>query len=172
MTIHFDARAGLAARPYTVQIAGRVYSIPAAPAAVWLDAWADYGASGVLIGLVTDPIARYRITAAVLNGETTGDQVAEASRRLWAAAAGVPWWTGERIAMYSVSWSGAGGEMWTQGLRPDAVPLAAWLACAYRFVVACTKKDNLPALEASLTLPPAGYDTGELPASIGEFFTP
>ena len=172
MTIHFEPLAGLSARPYTVAVAGQTFTVAAAPASVWLDAWARYEAAGVLVGLVTDPIIRYRITAAVINGETTGDKVAEASRRLWAAAAGVPWWTADRLAAYSLSWSGAGGELWTQGVRPDATPLAAWLACTYRLVAGSTKKEGQAALEASLTLPPAGYDTGELPASIGEFFTP
>lgn len=170
----FDPLAGLETRPYRVAVAGHLITVPAATASTWLVAWGEYGAAGVLFGMLDNPTDRYRLTSAVMNGDATGDQVAAASRTLFATAAGTAprWWLAERLAMYSVSWSGVGGEMLSQGLRPAELPLGAWLACAYRVLVTCTKKEDWPGLEASLVLPPAGYDTQQLPSRMGEFFTP
>jgi hypothetical protein len=35
-----------------------------------------------------------------------------------------------------------------------------------------TPKEERPALDGSLMMPPDGYDTGELPQDVNEFFTP
>lgn len=170
--IGFDPRAGLALRPFTVHLGGDRYHIRSASAAVWLEAWASGGVTGVLRAMLHDKAEQYRFYRALSKGEISLAEVHEASRRLFAAAAGCDeWWVADRLALQSVTWAGVGGELYTQGLRPDAVPLTVWLAVTYRVMILSVKAEERTVLEGSLQLPPDGYDTGE-PAPLSEIFTP
>lgn len=169
--IRFDPRAGLSIRPLTVALGDDRYHIRAAPASVWLEAWAAHGATGVMRAMVHDKAEQYRYYRALSKGEISLVDAHEASRRLFAAAAGCEWWIADRLALQSVVWPGVGGELYMNGMRPGDVPLAVWLATAYRIIVLSTKAEDRAALEGSLELPPDGYDTGE-PATLDEIFTP
>lgn len=169
--IGFNPRAGLAIRPLTVALGGTRYHVRAAPAAVWLEAWAGAGTVGLLRAMLHDKGEQYEFYRALSKGHIDLAAVHEASRRLFASAAGCDWWVAERLAMQSVAWAGVGGELYTQGLRPGEVPLAVWLAAAYRVMMLSVRGEERTALEGSLQLPPDGYDTGE-PAALEEIFTP
>lgn len=169
--ITFDPLAGLAARALAVQLAGYRYEIRAASARVWLETWAHVGAGRVMAAMITDPVDSYRYYSDLSTGRARPESALEASRRLWGAAAGVDWWVADNLALQAVNWAGVGGELYAQGLRPDEVPLAVWLAGAYRVVMTSVKPSERAVVEGSLALPPDGYDTGELPRSISEFFT-
>ena len=171
MTIVFDPRAGLALRPITVQLAGYRYEIRAAAAEVWLEAWVTGGAGRVMAAMITHPADRYRYYSDLSTGRLRPESALEGSRRLFGQAAGCEWWVADNLALHAVNWSGVGGELYTQGLRPSTVPLGVWLAGAYRVVMASVKPDDRAAVEASLAMPPAGYHTGELPRSIDQFIT-
>lgn len=168
--IGFDPLAGLVDRQLTVALAGHTYTIAPAPAAVWLQSWAQYGVDR-LMGDRLDTGDRYRYYSDVVKGRCTAAMAAEASRRLFGRAAGCDWWVADRLALQSVAWAGVGGELYAQGLRPDSVPLVVWLGCTYRVLMAAANRKDRAVLESSLTLPPDGYDTGELPNSIDEIFT-
>jgi hypothetical protein len=169
--IVFEPQAGLALRPITVQLAGHPYVIRAAPADVWLDAWVSYGVGRVMAAMLTDTADRYRYYSDMASGRLRPESALEASRKVWGHAAGCDWWVADNLALHAVNWTGVGGELWSQGLRPSTVPLAVWLAGAYRVVMASVKRDDRAAVEASLAMPPAGYDTGELPRSIDQFIS-
>lgn len=169
--IGFDPLAGLTPRPITIAVAGERFTIRAALADVWLDAWARHHIGhlmGAMLSTKTDEYRWHRIAAR--NPERIESR-AEASRRLFGKAAGCEWWVADKLALHSVSWAGVGGELYAQGLRPAEVPLAVWLASTYRIMMASAPKEERSAIEGSLMLPPAGYDTGELP-EVDEIFTP
>jgi hypothetical protein len=169
--IVFDPRAGLGLRPVTVQLAGHRYQVRAAPAEVWLEVWAMQGVGRVLPGMLTDPVDRYRYYSDLSTGRMRPASALEASRLLWGQAAGCDWWVADNLALQAVNWTGVGGELYAQGLRPASVPLGVWLASAYRVLMASVKPDERPVVEGSLAMPPDGYDTGELPSSIDQFIT-
>lgn len=169
--IVFDPRAGLALRPITVQLAGHRYDIRAAPADVWLEAWVSYGVGRMLPAMLTDATEAYRYYSDLSAGRLRPASALEASRLLWGRAAGCDWWVADNLALHAVNWTGTGGELYAQGLRPSTVPLGVWLAGAYRVVMASVKPNDRAAVEASLAMPPAGYDTGELPRSIDQFIS-
>lgn len=169
--IIFDPVAGLGTRPLTVRLASHPYQIRAAPAQVWLEAWARVGVGRVMAAMITDPKDAYRYYSDMSSGRVRPDSALEASRQLWGRAAGVDWWVADNLALHAVNWGGVGGELYAQGLRPASVPLAVWLAGAYRVIMASVKRDERAAVEASMALPPDGYDTGELPRSISEFIS-
>lgn len=169
--IVFDPLAGLGVRPVTVLLAGYRYEIRAASAQVWLQAWATVGADRLMPAMITDPVDAYRYYTDLATGRTRRASALQASRLMWGKAAGVDWWIADNLAVQAVNWAGIGGELYAQGLRPDTVPLAVWLAAAYRVVMASVKPGDRAVVEASLALPPDGYDTGELPRSISDFFS-
>ncbi len=169
--IPFDPRAGLGLRPVTVQLAGHRYEIRAAPAEVWLEAWVSYGVGRVMPAMLTDAGDRYRYYSDLSTGRMRPESALEASRRVWGEAAGCDWWVADNLALHAVNWSGVGGELWAQGLRPSTVPLGVWLASAYRVIMSSQKPEDRAAIEASLALPPAGYHSGELPQRIDQFIT-
>jgi hypothetical protein len=171
--VAFASLAGLTPpRPITVKFDGHVYRIRGAMADVWLEAWATWSVDRVMVAMLDGKADEYRYFRSMSRGADGAAAAIEASRRLFGHAAGTDWWTADRLAFQSVGWAGVGGELYSQGLRPPEVPLAVWLAGAFRVLMLSTPKDERPAVEGSLMMPPDGYDTGELPQDASEFFTP
>jgi hypothetical protein len=171
--IGFSPLAGLTPpRPITVKLDGTVYTIRGAMADVWLEGWAQWGVDRVMLAMLEGKADEYRYFRSMSRGPDGAAAAIEASRRLFGQAAGVEWWTADRLAFQSVGWAGVGGELYSQGLRPADVPLAVWLAGALRVLMLSTPKESRAAVEGSLMMPPDGYDTGELPQDASEFFTP
>lgn len=171
--IGFAALAGLTPpRPITVKFDDHVYRIRGAMADVWLEGWAQWSVDRVMLAMLDGKADEYRYYRSMSRGPEGAARAIEASRRLFGQAAGTDWWTADRLAFQSVGWAGIGGELYSQGLRPAEVPLAVWLAGAFRVLMLSTPKEGRPAVEGSLMMPPDGYDTGELPQDASEFFTP
>lgn len=171
--VGFSPLAGLTPpRPITVKFDGHIYRIRGAMADVWLEAWAQWGVDRVILSMLDGKADEYRYFRSMSKGPEGAANAIEASRRLFGQAAGTQWWTADRLAFQSVGWAGVGGELYSQGLRPAEVPLAVWLAGAFRVLILSTPKEGRPAVEGSLMMPPDGYDTGELPSDASEFFTP
>jgi hypothetical protein len=190
LTCVFDPLPGIDPVPITVRIAGRVYTAPARTAgdwftvlkrAGWLSRWRiipdsehdprGIGAAAVMaVCLDGDPGGAYRLRVAIDDGDVSASAVADAGRRLFAKAAGAPWWVAERVAIQSVAWTGVGAELYMKGMRPD-VPLPVWLGAAYRTWMSLLDDKARKAADDALSLPPSGYDSDEpLPASLEELF--
>lgn len=191
LALTFEPWHGIAPSPITAMIAGRRYTMPAMNAGEWFEAMGSIGwlkrwrfqphaehdpdglGAAMLIELMCEGAAdAYRLSVAVDDGRVTARQLADAARRVWERAAGVPWYTAERIATQSVSWSGIGGALYLTGLRLD-VPLPVWLGGAYRTWMSLVDDKERSFADAALTLPPAGYDSEDvqLASSLDELFT-
>jgi hypothetical protein len=169
--IGFVPLAGLTPRPITVAIAGERFTVRAALADVWLQTWARHGLAHLMSGMLGSKTDEYRWYRLMARDPERAAAMTEASRLLFGRAAGCDWWVADRLAAQSVAWAGVGGELYAQGLRPAEVPLGVWLAAAYRVMILSAPKADRAAVEGSLALPPAGYDTGELP-ELEDIFTP
>lgn len=189
LTTVFEPWQGIDPTPITARVAGRAYTAPAMNAAEWFAAmqragwlkrWrlipdrehdpSGIGAAAMFDLMCASAADAYRLSVAVDDGKVTAEQLAKAARKVFAKAAGVPWWVAERIAVQSVSWSGIGGLLYTSGLRPT-VPLPVWLGAAYRTWMSNVEDDARGPADAALALPPSGYDTEVKPAaSIDELF--
>lgn len=171
--VGFSPLAGLSPpRPTTVQFDGHIYRIRGAMADVWLEAWARWSVERVMLAMLDSKTDEYRYYRSMSRGAEGAAAAMEASRRLFGHAAGTDWWVADRLAFQSVGWAGVGGELYSQGLRPAEVPLAVWLAGAFRVLMLSAPKESRAAVEGSLMMLPDGYDTGELPSDTSEFFTP
>lgn len=169
--IGFAALPGLAPRPLTVAVAGERFTIRPALADIWLHAWARHGLAHLMAGMLGSKTDEYRWYRLMGRSPERAAAMTDASRRLFGAAAGCEWWVADRLAVQSTAWAGVGGELYAQGLRPAEVPLTVWTAAAYRVMILAAPREDRPAIEGSLQLPPAGYDTGELP-ELEDIFTP
>lgn len=190
LSLTFEPWHGIDPSPITVNVAGRVYTMPAMDTAGWFAAMGRVGwlrhwrflphhehdpqglGAAVLFDLMcTSAADMYRLSLAVDDGHVSARHIADAARRVFERAAGCPWWAAERIAAQSVSWSGIGGALYLTGLRPD-VPLPVWLGAAYRTWMSLVNDDERSFADAALTLPPPGYDSQDVPlaASIHELF--
>jgi hypothetical protein len=169
--IGFAILAGLEPRPITIVVAGERFTVRAALADVWLQAWARHGLAHLMGGMLSSKTDEYRWYRLMSRDPDRAAGMTTASRQLFGKAAGCEWWVAERLAIQSVTWTGVGGELYSQGLRPAEVPLAVWLASAYRVMMLAARKEDRAAIEGSLMLPPDGYDTGELP-ELEDIFTP
>lgn len=189
LTCVFEPWQGIDPAPITARVAGRRYTAPAMNAGEWFAAlqkvgwlrqWrftpdrefdpAGLGAAAMFELLCTGAADRYRLSLAVEDGHITGAQLAKAARAVFEKAAGVSWWTAERLAVQSVSWSGIGAALYTTGMRLN-VPLPVWLGAAYRTWMSLVDDDERAAADTALALPPAGYDAEvQLPTSIDELF--
>jgi hypothetical protein len=191
LALAFEPWHGINPAPITAMIAGRRYTMPAMNAGEWFTAMGGIGwlsrwrflphaehdpdglGAAMLIELMCAGAAdAYRLSVAVDDGRVSARDLAGAARRVFERAAGCPWWTAERIAMQSVSWSGIGGALYLSGLRPD-VPLPVWLGGAYRTWMSLVDDKERSFADTALTLPPPGYDSGDvqLASSIDELFT-
>lgn len=171
--VTFAPLAGLTPpRPITVKFDATVYTIRGAMADVWLQGWAQWSVDRVMLAMLEGKADEYRYFRSMSRGPEGAAAAIEASRRLFGQAAGTDWWTADRLAFQSLGWAGIGGELYSHGLRPAEVPLAVWLAGAFRVLMQSTPKESRAAVEGSLMMPPDGYDTGELPQDASEFFTP
>lgn len=190
LSLVFEPWHGITPAPIPATIAGRVYTMPAMDAAEWFRAMSRIGwlsrwrflpheehdphgiGPAALIELMcTGPADMYRLSVAVDDGRVTARELADAARAVFERAAGVPWWSAERLAAQSLSWSGIGGALYLSGLRPD-VPLPVWLGAAYRTWMGFVPDKERSFADAALTLPPSGYDPGnvQLAISIDELF--
>ena len=169
--IGFDPRAGLEPRPLTIAVGTERFTVRAALADVWLDAWARHGTAYVAPPMLASKHDEYRWYRLGSRDPERAAGMLDASRQVFGKAAGCEWWVAERLAVQSLNWAGFGGELYAQGLRPAEVPLAVWLAATYRVMLLAARKEDRAAIEGSLALPPAGYDTGELP-ELEDIFTP
>lgn len=190
LSLTFEPWHGIAPSPITAMIAGRRYTMPAMNAGEWFTAMGGIGwltrwrflphqehdpdglGAAMLIELMCSGAAdAYRLSVAVDDGRVTARQLADAARKVWERAAGVPWYTAERIATQSVAWSGIGGALYLAGMRLD-VPLPVWLGGAYRTWMSLVDDKERSFADAALSLPPSGYDSKDvqLASSIDELF--
>lgn len=190
LSLTFEPWHGIAPAPITAVIAGRRYTMPPMNAGEWFTAMGGIGwlsrwrflpheehdpdglGAAMLIELMCSGAAdAYRLSVAVDDGRVSARQLADAARRVFERAAGCPWWAAERIAAQSLSWAGIGGALYLSGLRPD-VPLPVWLGAAYRTWMSLVDDKERSLADATLTLPPSGYDSEDvqLASSIDELF--
>lgn len=152
--MQIEPAATLAQWAIDVDIAGETYTIPALPASEWLLAvlagsWLD-----ILPGLLSGEDGE-RIDELIVDGALTFDDLVGPARDALAAAAGTKWWTAARLGQAAVdSW--VAHELQLRGLDPARMPLAAFLAGAYRAATRASDEAKRMQLDMELDRPPKG----------------
>lgn len=142
-----------------VDVAGTLYTIPALPAVDWLTPIVDGSHFDIVPGLLSDEDGA-DVDDRLLAGTVTHVEIQAASRAAIAAAAGMKWWTAQRLAYAALS-TWVGGELLLRGVDPARVSLGGYLAAAYRAVTRSTNESQRNRIDMDLERPPAGLPPQE-----------
>jgi hypothetical protein len=166
-----DPLASLRMAPLIVALGGADYTIPAYPAARWLEVLlADkINLEAVFPGLAGLD-AELAVNQALASQRITQDELEEVIYEVLEAASGRRWWVALRLCGTLRShWEWAGGAMARNGLTPFDVPLAFWLDGAYatmihEMVSSAHEQEDLNRIAnwvQALTVPPASLARAE-----------
>ena len=147
--------ASLRAAPIDVQLGEWVYTIPALPAADWLEAVLK-GWGGVVPGMFAgnDEVA---VLADHLTGRVTGEEIEAAARGAAEEASGWRWWAIERLTAAVTQpdqWPSLHGGLLLRGVDPAAVPFGALLNALYALLTEHMKPEKRESFDFQLNAPP------------------
>lgn len=161
-----------ALRPVAVdiQLGEWEYTIPALPAARWIEAILDRDGMAIVPNLLGNDDRR-DIAHRWLVGELDADEIAKAARAAIGVAAGLPWWqavrfvataTGDRQRPVVL------GDFARRGVDLHRISLGAFCDAVYALAVANASEEERQRLDAELSVPPAGLDAEDLDALYDE----
>ena len=140
-----------------VELAGRTWVVPAAPAAAWFEAVLSSGACPVVPGMLT-PEDEEDMVDLILDGAIAAAELERANHDALGVASGWNWWEAERlIVSIAHDWKVVGGVLLQHGIRLADEPLGAVLAATYALATANMNREDRFAFEAALTAPPLGH---------------
>lgn len=177
-----DAGAALRPAPIEVELGPWIYTIPALPAADWIEAILDDDGGAIVPGLM-DPDTAHDVWREFLCGRIQREELEQAWRHAIGAASGQPWWQAARLVMSAVhgeAWPLVHGKLVMRGVDLDAISLGAFYNVVYRMGIESCKDDaERSQWEFSLTVPPpevpveealAEFDTaGDFLSAMGAF---
>lgn len=137
--------AGAALRPDVIEVTvGQwVYSIPALPAADWIEAILSEDGGAIVPGLF-DEEDQVDVWRAFVRGQVSPEELAEAWRHALSAAVGQPWWKASRLIMSATrpdAWPSIHGRLTEKGVRLDEVSIGAFWNVVY-FIGKSNCKDD------------------------------
>lgn len=166
-----DPLMSLRVAPIIVDFGGREHTIPAYPAARWLEVLLSpqVNLEALFPGLAGLD-AELDVNLALVDGRGTQDELEEIIYEVLQAASGRQWWVTLRLcAALRIHWEWVGGAMARSGLTPFDVPLAFWLDGAYATMIAQMAANAAEAKDLqriadwthALTVPPAAVVRAE-----------
>jgi hypothetical protein len=121
-------------RPFDAEIAvaGEWVTIPAAPAADWLELlMGDIELFAIFPGLCSEEDQDY-VDDCLRSGAVSVIDIENATLDLIEVASGRPWWVALRvIALYETAWGVLGADLIRRGIDTTRLSLAAWLDVAW-----------------------------------------
>lgn len=150
-----DGVASLRPCPVDVELGGWIYTIPALPAADWIEAVLS---GAIFPGLLRDRATERDVLQLLANDGATTDELVEANRAALEVAAGYPWWTADRLvrsAMHEKVRPVLLGSLFGDGLALRSLSLGAFCDAVYARAVAGLDDEKRGELDAELNLPPA-----------------
>lgn len=152
-----DPVAALRVWPVIVEVAGQTYTIPALPAADWIEAVLSTEAPLPIVPGLLDEADQEDVWDAISDAEVTPGEMVEINRAALEVAGGRRWWECDRLIRSSAEfWHIVGGELARLGIRVDQVPLAAVLNAIYVICVRNMDERERNKFDVDLRRPPLG----------------
>lgn len=154
--------------PTVLEVAGRTFPVPWAPAATWCAA-AQYPAT--LAAVMLDLQDRDVLTELYATDKVTMDEMTAAGRALLAEQSGWSWWQAERLISTSAK-PIVLGSLILAGVDAYRVSLAEWCAAVYALLAKNRDAKDMLKLDSELSTPPSPDlldewdDGGDDPAQI------
>lgn len=150
-----DALAALRLWAITVEVGDQEYTIPPRPAADWIIAVLTEDEIFPLMSLLEPDAYDDLKHRALILGEISLPEVAQASQDALEAVSGWRWWTAEMlIRSAAAEWRLISGEMTKRGLDPRTLPLGAWLNGLYAMATERLDANERAAFDMRLDRPP------------------
>lgn len=166
-----DPIASIVCSPIDVTLLGRAWTIPALPAAAWLqllmapdpDFW------DIIPGLLP-PEVDDALTEAMLDDKITFQEIFDLCTQTIEVAAGRPWWlTIKLVIIAKKSWEVVGGELAYRRIDPQVIPFGAWLDAVLLICVKGLSADKVTMFLSQLEMPPKGIEAPEIEMEMSEF---
>lgn len=146
-------------RPFAliVTLGGRDYTVPPLHASDWLSVLLeeDLDLSGIIPGLLGED-DQAELSDAVWRDEVTEEEIEEVCLDLIKETAGRDWWWVLHLLWSAASaWMVVYGRLVMQGVKPDELPLAAFLDALYLTCVQNMDKQQRSEFDRMLERPPA-----------------
>jgi hypothetical protein len=141
-----------------VDVGAHTYTIPAHPATVWMERIIEGTYDDIVPGMVAE--RGDDIDDELMAGTVQLAELTSAARAALAAAAGMKWWTAERMA-YLAANTWIAGELLLRGVDPQHLSLAAYLSAAYRAATRVLDTAKRAKLDMDLERPPTGVSPDE-----------
>ena len=164
-----DAGAALAPSEIEVELGRWIYTIPAHPSSVWVEAiLADDG--GAIVPGLMDEATAADVWRQFLLGNIAKEELNEGWRAALGAASGQPWWQCARLVMSAThqdAWPIVHGKLIMRGLQLEHISLGALYNALYFLLLEACKDDNdRAAFEFNLTSPPPEVSVEEALAEV------
>lgn len=156
----FDPMAPLGSWDIEVELIGRIWTIPAAPAATWAGPILANQAQFVIPEmLIEDPAP---IEDALYEGELSWVELEDAYHDAVESVAGCRWWEAQRLLGLALDWDGIGGELLLQGVLLEERTVAQVCVACWRSITRNAQQKELNQIRHEIEKPPPGVDYEEV----------
>lgn len=152
---NFDPLAPVGNWDIEVELAGKTWTVSAAPASEWLLVVLG-GQPEMLLEMIAEDTAP--IEDALYDGELSWDDLEAAHRETIESASGVRWWEAQRLLALALDWDGLGGELLLRGFRLEERSLAQTCAAAWRLATRSADDKDRNKILHEIEKPPPGVD--------------
>ncbi len=158
-----DPLASLRPWTLTVDVGGETYRLEPRNSADWLAVLLqeEIDLADILPGML-DEEGEERLGEALIEGLVSTDEIRECALEIIGTASGRDhWWTLNLTRSVMEVWTQVYGQLISQGVRFDQLPLGAALDAMYAVVASRMDKERLRSFDADLSRPPAGTPLSE-----------
>lgn len=151
----FDPLAPVGNWDLTVELGGKSWTIPAAPASEWLIVVLG-GQADALLDLIAE--STDLIEDALYDGDLSWEDLETAHHEAIEAASGVRWWEAQRLLALALDWDGVGGELLIRGFDLEEKSLAQICAAVWRMATRGAEEKDRNKIIFEIEKPPPGVD--------------
>jgi len=156
----FDPRAPLVNWDIEIELAGRLWTLPAASAADWLVPIVLDQPELVIPDMFAEDTAP--IEDALYEGTLRWAEIDAAYREAITTVAGCRWWEAQRLLAMAVDWDGIGGELLLRGFRLSERSVAETCVVVWRLLTRGQEEKELNKIRHEIEKPPPGMDPDEV----------
>lgn len=159
-----DVVAALRPCAIDVQLGPWIYTIPALPAADWIEAIVDPEGGSVVPGLMDEETQR-DVWRCYLRGQIESAELSDGWRHALGAATGQKWWSAAKLFLGATdpkTWPALHGQLLIRGIDLERVSVgAAWNAIYVIGMEGCKDEAERAKFEFDLAQPPPGVPMSE-----------
>lgn len=156
----FDPLAPLRNWDIEIELAGELWTLPAAPAADWVVPIVADQAELVIPEMFAEDSTL--IEDALYEGELSWLAVEAAYHEVIETVAGCRWWEAQRLIALAIDWDGVGGELLLKGFHLSERSVAETCVVVWRLISRNKEEKDLNKILHEIEKPPPGMDPDDV----------